>query len=173
MAMHVEMFGPESGTPSRRLSGLRAADRAAVLMHVTSLMDALGAQLAPAELLTFVCEMASSHLSLLNVVFFKRVAGQSRVLAWSAPGASTASRLRARERVWSSVAAALDEAVPSLPAPEGDEEDTVVTVSIGNGRLGLSALLQVESLRRLDENDRVLIEEVLRRLLDATHAPRL
>jgi hypothetical protein len=137
-------------------------------MHVANLIDALGHRLAPAELLTLVCEAAASHLSLLNVVFFKRVAGQTRVLGWSAPGASTASRLGARERVWSSVAAAMDDAgAAGWPRIEGDEEGRTATTSVYNDRLGLSALLHVESQRRLDDGDVALLDEVLRHLLGA------
>ena len=168
MTMHVETMGPESGRPSQRWSGLRAADRAAVRMHVANLIDALGHRLAPAEVLTLVCEAAASHLSLVNVVFFKRVAGQSRVLGWSAPGASTASRLGARERVWSNVAAAMDGAgAPGWLRFEGDEDGKTTTVSVHSDRLGLSALLYVESHRRLDDGDLALLDDMLRRLLGA------
>jgi hypothetical protein len=135
---------------------------------VANLIDALGHRLAPAEVLNLVCEAAASHLSLVNVVFFKRIAGQTRVLGWSAPGASTASRLGARERVWSSVAAAMDEeSAAGRLRIEGDEDGKTATSSVWNDRLGLSALLHVESHRRLDDGDVALLDEVLRHLLGA------
>jgi hypothetical protein len=154
--------GPESGPLSHRWGGLRAADRAVVLAQVSDLLAAGASTLSPVEVLTVVCEVAAKHLSLTNVVFFKRVAGQSRALAWSAPGVSSSSRMAAREQAWSSAAELVDE---RLSRAGGDDADNVASVIWWNDRLGLSAMLYVESRRTLDRLDRALLDDLLRRML--------
>lgn len=153
---------PESVPSSRGWGGFRATDRAIVLEQVTSLLTAGASLLAPAEVLTAVCEAAASHLSLVNVVLFKRIAGQSRVLTWSAPGVSPASLMAAREHVWSSAADLVEGG--ALHDGAGDS-DLTATASTWDERLGLSAMLHVESRRKLDRHDRALLDELLRRML--------
>ena len=154
--------GPESGTPSQRWRGYRAVDRGVVLAQISDVLAAGDSMLEPAAVLTLVCEAMATHLSLANVVFFKRLAGQSRALAWSAPGISTASRMAAREQAWSSAAHLVDD---RLLGAALDDADQVATASVCDPHLGLSALLHVESLRRLDRFDRAFVDEVLSRLL--------
>jgi len=153
---------PESGPLSRRWGGFREVDQAVVLAHVADLLSAGAATLEPAEVLTVVCEATATHLRLANVVFFKRLAGQSRALAWSAPGVSTASRRIAREQAWSSAARLVEE---RLLAAGGDDDGEVASASVWDEDLGLSAMLYVESSRRLDRQDRSLVDELLRRML--------
>ena len=76
--------------------GLDAVDPSIVLAQVSDLLATGAPTLAPADLLTAVCQAAAGHLSLTNVVLFKRLAGQSRTLAWSAPGVAARSRMIAR-----------------------------------------------------------------------------
>jgi hypothetical protein len=139
--------------------GFRNVDRAIVLAHVADVLEAVASSPA-AEVLAAMCEVTAGHLGLANVVWFRRVAGQSRALVWSARGASTASRLAARERAWSSAATLFEEG-PVLD----DEHARIVSVAIQEERLGLSALLHAESTRDLDRHDRELVEELLRRLM--------
>ena len=120
-----------------RWGGFRAIDGAVVLAHVSDLLDAGAPTLEPAEVLTIACEAMVSHLSPLNVVLFKRLAGQSRALVWSAPGVSTASRMVAREQAWSGAAQLVEGQVVS----SGGDAGTVVSVSVGDAQLGLSAML--------------------------------
>ena len=122
-----------------RWGGFRAIDGAVVLAHVSDLLDAGAPTLEPAEVLTIACEAMVSHLSPLNVVLFKRLAGQSRALVWSAPGVSTASRMVAREQAWSGAAQLVEGQVVS----SGGDAGTVVSVSVGDAQLGLSAMLYV------------------------------
>jgi hypothetical protein len=151
---------PESAPPS--WAGLRAIDRACVLAHVSDLVAAGAMMLQPAEVLTIVCEAAAEHLSLANVVFFKRLAGRSRFLSWSAPGASVARLLAAREQVWSSAARIVD----GRPlCSEGVGSGRVASAFVSDEPLGLSAMLYVESLRELDRDDRALVADLLRRML--------
>src|SRR5690242_16257466 len=79
-----------------------------------------------------------------NVVLFKRLAGQSRTLVWSAPNVPAPSRMFARERAWSS-AAQLAEG--SASGVTGDDGDKVARASVEDERLGLSATLYVEYRR--------------------------
>jgi hypothetical protein len=146
---------------------LRAVDQSIVLAHVSDLLAAGAPTLAPADLLTAVCQAAAGHLSLTNVVLFKRLAGQSRTLAWSAPGVAAWSRMIAREQAWKRAAAFLDER--RRPTRERDGEAAVA--SVWDERLGLSALLYAESRRRLDEHDHRLLEELLRRMLVLPSSP--
>jgi len=154
--------GPESGPSSLRFRGFRAVDRSVVLAQVSDLLAAGASRLTPAEVLTVVCEAAATHLSLVNVVFFKRLAGQSRVLSWSAPGVSTASRMIAREQTWSRAAELVEDGLPSAGR---DDSGLVVCASLWDEALALSALLRVESLRTLDRHDRALVDELLRQML--------
>ena len=154
--------GPSSARADKpRRSGLHAIDQSVVLAQVSDLLATGAPTLAPADLLTAVCQAAAAHLSLTNVVLFKRLAGQSRTLAWSAPGVPAWSRMMAREQVWKRAAALLDER--RRPAHEPDGEAAVV--SVWDERLGLSALLYAESRRSLDHHDHRLLEELLRRML--------
>ena len=66
------------------LVGRRAAERSALLARVSGLLGAEAFKLSPVEMLTCICGAMATHLSLSNVVFWKRVAGQSRTLVWSA-----------------------------------------------------------------------------------------
>jgi hypothetical protein len=155
---------PESGPLSQRWAFLRAVDGALVLTQVTDLLSAgEAAMLEPAAMLTIVCEAAARHLRLANVVFFRRLAGQSRVLTWSAPGVSTASRMMAREQVWSSAATLVED---RFARAGGDGAGQIASASVWDEDLGLSAMLYVESLRVLDHNDRALLDQLLRRMLD-------
>ena len=165
MSMRVGIVAagaPESGPVSQRWGGLRGVDRAVVLAHFSDLLEAGAATLAPAEVLTVVCEGSAKHLSLTNVVFFKRVAGQSRALAWSAPDVSTASRMAAREQAWSSAAQLVEE---RLLLAGGDDAGQVASAVFWDDQLGLSAMLYVESLRRLDRHDRAFVDELLRQMI--------
>lgn len=152
--------GPESGPPSQRWRGYRAVDRGVVLAQIADVLSAGDSLLEPAAVLTLVCEAMATHLSLTNVVFFKRLAGQSRALGWSAPGVSTASRMAAREQAWSGAAQLVDDRLLGSA-----DTDQVANASVWNEQLGLSALLHVESLRRLDRHDRAFVDEVLCRML--------
>jgi hypothetical protein len=132
-----------------------------VLAQVSDLLSAGAPGLSPAALLTAVCEAAAAHLSLIHVVFFKRLAGQSRTLVWSASGVAAWSRMAAREQAWKMAAAFVDE----RPMPAREHDSKVASVAIAEERLGLSAMLYVESLRRLDDHDQRLLDELLRRML--------
>jgi hypothetical protein len=142
--------------------GFRTVDRAIVLAHVADVLEAV-VSMPPAEVLAAVCEATADHLGLANVVWFRRVAGQSRAIVWSARGTSGASRLTARERAWTSAATLLEEG-----AVREDERVRVATVAIQDERLGLSGLLHAESTRDLDRHDRELVAELLRRLMGET-----
>jgi len=69
--------------------------------------------------------------------------------------------MAAREQAWKRAAALVD--TRRLPVRERDGE--AASVAAGDDRLGLSALLYAESLRRLDDHDHHLLEELLRRML--------
>ncbi len=122
--------------------------------------DALDALvLMPAQLLAAVCERAAPHLALRNAVHWKRLAGQSRTVLWSERGATAASRRLACERAWTSAADFLE-----YGAPRASDGDTA-TSCVHDARLGLWAILHVESYRRLGVGDRLLLDELLRQML--------
>ena len=149
----------DSAAPSRRLHGTRAV----LLARVSRLLDDASG-LRPAEVLAIVCEATSAYLSLANVVFFERVAGRSRTLVWSAPYATTPSRMVAREQAWTCASRLLE----GCPPFAGRYDDTqLASASIVDDRLGLSAMLYVESLRKLDVDDRALLDALLGRLVGA------
>ena len=133
-----------------------------MLAHVTDLLFAGASVLEPAEMLTAVCETVAAHLALANVVFWKRLAGQSRTLVWSAPDVPTPSRMFARERAWSSAAQLVDGHAPGALWEDGE---SVASTSVEDERLGLSAMLYVESRQALDRHDHALLEELLRQML--------
>jgi hypothetical protein len=187
VAPRPESIASQGDKPRR--SGLHAVGQSIVLAQVSDLLATGAPTLAPADLLTAVCQAAAGHLSLTNVVLFKRLAGQSRTLAWSAPGVAAWSRMIAREQAWKRAAALLDDggsapkpplravddggsapkpplrAVDERRLPDRDREDEVAVASVWDERLGLSALLYAESRRRLDHPDQRLLEELLRRML--------
>jgi hypothetical protein len=142
--------------------GFRSVDRAIVLAHVADVLEggARCASISPAEVLAAVCEATAAHLGLVNVVWFRRVAGQSRTIVWSARGTAAASRLTARERAWTAAATLFEEG-----AVLEEERARIVNVAIQDERLGLSALFHAESTRDLDRLDRELVAELLRRLM--------
>jgi hypothetical protein len=148
--------------PGQRHHGTRAV----LLARVSRLLDDAAA-LRPAEVLAIVCEATSAFFSLANVVFFERLAGRSRTVVWSAPFATTPSRMIAREQAWTS-AALLLEGCP--PAAAEDDAGNIASTSIVNDRLGLSAMLHVESLRRLDADDRALLGSLLERIVGVRKA---
>lgn len=153
--------GSALGGPAWR--GFRAVDRAIALAHVSDVLDAADAGLDPADVLAAVCEVVAPHLRLAHAVLFKRVAGQSRAIAWSPPDAPASSRTEARDRAWTRAASFLE-----TGAANDEALGAGMTVSLRDARLGLSAVLYVESHRALDEGDdgdRGLLEELLRRML--------
>jgi hypothetical protein len=139
--------------------GFRALESAVVLAQVSELLAAVAHELTPSEVLTAVCEAMARPVSLTNAVLFKRLAGQSRTLAWSAPDVDAASRATAREQAWTSAAALLDG-----QAPAGGDA-AAASVSVIDEHLGLSAMLYVESRRALDAEDRELLGELLRQMV--------
>lgn len=156
--------GPESGPLSQRWRVYRAVDQSIVLAVVSDLLAAGVSTLAPAEVLTMVCEAAKKYLSLTQAVFFRRVAGQSRTLAWSAPGVSPARLLAARENAWKAAA----DLVETGMAPS-DGGVNAARVFVHDDALGLSATLYVESRRPLAARDRALLGDLLRRMLGLSH----
>jgi hypothetical protein len=152
--------GPESGPLSQRYRMCRAVDRSVVVALVSDLLSAGASTLAPAELLTVVCEAAKETLSLTHAVFFKRLAGQSRSLAWSTRGVPAASLMAAREEAWSTAAELVE---GGWAPPEGAAD--AARVFVRDDDLGLSATLYVESRRPLDRRDRALLADLLRRML--------
>ena len=114
-------------------------------------------------MLTCICGAMATHLSLSNVVFWKRIAGQSRTLVWSARN-DGASPMLARERAWTRAAELVEHG--ALRAADGE----TVIVSCRDDRLGLWALLYVEPHRRLDDQDCELVQELLRQMLDSPHS---
>ena len=146
--------------PTPRWMGFRAVERAIVLARVSDVLAAGASALEPADLLTAVCEAMASHFALTNAVLFKRVAGQARTLVWSAPGVTVAGRMAAREQAWTSAAELVEDGT-SLSGQRAD----ATCASMSNERLGLSALLYIESARALDSHDRRLVADLLRRML--------
>ena len=158
--MRIEDVGPASApSSSPRWTGFRGVDRSIVRTRVADLVLAGATTLTPAEMFVAVCETVARHLFLINAGFFKRVAGQSRTLVWSTPGVTAASRMTAREQAWTSAAELLDEG--ARPSDDGQ----AASVSVSDERLGLSAMLYVESRRTLDFRDHELLKNVLRRML--------
>jgi hypothetical protein len=100
-------------------------------------------RLTQAQLLSAVCKVLQRPLSLAHAVLSRRVAGQSRSASWSLRGG---------------------------PSPR--EADDTAVVAVIDERLGLSATLAVASTRTLREDDRELLEEVLRRVVGARHEGR-
>ena len=162
---HARSLSPGGGpgsVPGGRLRwmGFRAVDRAIVLTQVSDLLSAGAEALTPAQVLTAVCEAAAECFSLTHAVLFKRLAGQSRTLVWSAPGVSAASRMIAREQGWTSAAELFEDGSP-LSGAGGQ----VASATVWDERLGLSAMLYIESTRVLDVQDRRLLEDLLRTML--------
>src|SRR5690348_12538511 len=117
--MRIENVGPASArSDSRRWPGFRGVDRMILRTLVSGLLADAATQLTPAEMFSAVCETMVPHLALTSAGFFKRIAGQSRTLVWSADGVPEANRLAARERAWTSAAALLDGAAG--PAEDGE-----------------------------------------------------
>jgi hypothetical protein len=153
-------------------AGFRGSDPAIVLHRVSDVLAGGTSVLAPAEVLTAVCEEVAPHLALATMVFFKRVAGQSRSLVWAAPGVATSRRLAACEQAWTSAAELVERGTP-LAGPGGGDGghaktprgEEVATATFEDVKLGLSALLYVESGRILDGHDRWLLTEILRHML--------
>ncbi len=152
--------GPESGPLSQRWRVNRAVDQSLVLALVTDLLAASVSTPAPAEALAMVCEASRRFFSLTQAVFFRRVAGQSRTVAWSTPGVSAARLLAARENAWKGAADLLESG--TLPSERGVN---AARVFVHDDALGLSATLYVESRRPLDARDCALLGDVLRRML--------
>ena len=140
--------------------GFRAVDRAIVITQVSDVLAAGASSLTPAEVLTAVCEAAAGYLSLGHAVLFKRLAGQSRTLVWSAPGVTAGSRMAAREQAWTSAAGLFEDVAP-LAGARGQ----VASATVWDERLGLSAMLYIESTRVLDAQDHRLLEDLLRSML--------
>src|SRR5277367_2268126 len=141
-------------------TGFAGVERAVVRALVAELLtDGAATKLSPSAMFTAVCEVMVSHLSLTRAGFVKRVAGQSRSFVWSAPGPGSAARIPAKAHAWTS-AAELLEAASRL-----EEEGEIASATVADDRLGLAALLYVESRRTLDSGDRALLENVLRRML--------
>jgi hypothetical protein len=156
----VELFHDgAAGRSSPRGLVLRAKDRALVLSKVSHLLSSGVHALAPARMLAAVCEAVAVHFSMIDAVLFKSVAGQSRTLVWSAPGVAAATRMGALENAWVSAADLIDDAPPRR------EGVRTASASVSDDRLGLSALLYVESFRPLDGHDRGLLEDLLRHML--------
>lgn len=147
-------------------AGFRGIDRAIVLELVSNVLAEGASTMASAELLAAVSEVAASHLALTTVVLFKRVAGQSRTLAWAAPGVPAARRLAAREHAWTSAAELMDHVLYDTgSSPRSQRGGDTASVSIEDAKLGLSVMLYVESRRALDGPDRWLLGEILRRMV--------
>lgn len=147
--------------PKSPWAGFRAVDRAVVLAHASDLLDVVGASLTAAEALGLICEIVSRHLSLVHAVLVERMAGQSRAVVWSARDAGTPGRMLARERAWTAAAAALDGEDPLV-----EESPCRLRVAMRDARLGLFAMLYVESNRELDGEDERLLGDLLRRMLE-------
>jgi hypothetical protein len=139
----------------------RAIDRVFVLARVSDLLADAASALAPAEALTAVSETLAPHLGLTTVVFFRLLAGQSRTLAWAAPGASAEEGVAAREETRRCAAEVLEHGMRFADGGGG----TVATACIVDAALGFTGVLHVESHRTLDGQDRWLLEEILRRLV--------
>ena len=147
-------------------AGFRGIDRAVLLDRGASLLAVGASLLGPAEVLTAVSEAVAPHLALTAVVFFKRVAGQSRTLAWSAPGIPAARRLAAREHAWTRAAELVDHvALDGASTPRSLRSGETASVSVEDARLGIAVMLYVESRRTLDGHDRWLLQEIVHRML--------
>jgi hypothetical protein len=151
------------------------SDRAVLLHRVSKVLADGASVLAPAEVLTAVSEEVASHLALTTMVFFKRVAGQSRTLVWAAAGVATSRRLAACEQAWTSAAELVEHgALLAEPGgrdgrhPKPPRGEEVATATFEDAKLGLSAMLYVESGRALDGRDRWLLAEILRRMLGSS-----
>lgn len=133
-------------------------ERAIVRTLVSEVLADRTLTLSPADMFAAVCEVMVGHMCLTSASFFKRIAGQSHTLAWSAPGVAAPTRTAAREDAWTSGS-------PLLDGSSLHENDAVASAAVSDEALGLSALLYVESCRALDESDRALLEDVLRHLV--------
>jgi hypothetical protein len=151
----------------QRWMGFRAVDRVIVGAHVADVLEAGAASLPLAEMLAAVAEVAAVHLGLTHAVLWKRMAGHSRAVAWSAPGASSASHIAARERAWTAAAAVVDgvAALAGAADPDQPTEGSSTNVALSDEALGLSAMLHVEARRSLDADDRAFLDEMLRRMM--------
>jgi len=149
------MNANRTGAPARRedwaLFG--AVDRAIVLMQVANVLEVAAPSLTPVQVLAAVCETSARYLSLRRVVLWSRVAGRSRTLCWDDP--HTAAQVRRQSST----------SVPEQPADDAPAPEGPVVASFSDARLGVLAMLYVQSARVLDEQDRVLLGEVLRRLM--------
>jgi hypothetical protein len=158
--MRVRRPSQDTSTQPQAGHTARGIERAAVLQKATEVIDCTSA-LPPAAVLAVVSEALAHHLGLTCVVLFKRAAGQSRSIAWSAADVPAARRLAAREHAWTTAAALVDHGMPVI-GPSGPD---VASVAVEDVELGVSGMMYVESTRALGEGDRWLLEEVLRRLL--------
>jgi hypothetical protein len=158
-------FTPARGAPHRGGSWQDAprVDAQVLLGEASELIEGTSTW-PPAAALAAVSEPLARHLGLTSVVLFKRAAGQSRSLAWSAPNVPAARRLAAREQAWTAAAELLDHGAP-LVGSLGAELASVASVAVEDIVLGLSGMMYVESTRVLDSDDRWLVEQVLRMLV--------
>jgi hypothetical protein len=141
--------------------GLRAIEGAMVMAQVSDLLAVSAPQLTPCEVLSAVCGMVASHLSLAGAVFFKRIGGRSSSLVWNARGVTAERRMAARESAWT-IAHALLTGAPPEPV-----DARAASASLRDEQLALSAMLYVESHRPLDELDRDLLRSLLHRMVCA------
>jgi hypothetical protein len=148
-----------SDTAEPTWTGLAGVERAIVRTLVWELLAHDTIARSPEETFSAVCETVMSYLPLISAGFFKRIAGQSRVFVWSAPGVDAPSQTAAREHVSRSAAGLLSGDPPHVG---GNTAHAVLS----DEQLGLSAVLCVESTHALDSGDRALLADVLRRLLD-------
>ena len=147
-----------AGTP--RGSSLPDIERAVLRTRVEALTAGSAATtLPPSAMFSAVCEVLVSCFSLTSAGLVKRVAGQSRSFAWNAPGAVSPTVVPAKAQAWASSEELL-EAASHLEA-----EGRIASAIVADDRLGLKALFYVESRRTLDDCDRALLDNVLRRML--------
>lgn len=157
-----ELSARTAGVTRHRRGALAAGrvDRMALFDEVANLIHSTS-RLAPVQTLAIVGQALAHSLALTNVVFFKRVGGQCRSLAWSEPTVTTAQRLAAREQAWQ-LAAELVECGMPVVGPHGA---SVASAAVEDVVLSVSGVLYVESARPLRDEDRWLVDQVLRLLL--------
>jgi hypothetical protein len=137
------------GLTTARRRGLRELDSAIALSLALDALAFGASGLTPAEQLTAVCEAVARHLSLARALLFTRVAGRARTLAWISGGG---------------VAAEIVAPEPSPGWESAGDDERVASASLRDDPLGMTAMLRVESNRRLDELDHDLLRELLRGL---------
>ena len=141
-----------------RWAPFHGVERAIVRTLVSEVLADRALTLSPTDMFAAVCEVMVGHMGLTRASFFKRIAGHSRTLAWSAPGVAAPARTAAPEHAWTSSGAA---PFDGSPLPPLHEDDATASATVSDEALGLTALLYVESCRALDEGDRALLEDVL------------